>query len=199
MENKAKIEQVLLITIALILLISGFGKLFGDGKVLGGITSLDLRMIEDGFGNWKSISLFNRIFIAVEINLGILLLTNLIRRSILYYTLTTLTLLYVIDIILGRNNQLSIDHNLLFLFNKYLTFAIIPFIIISLFVLKKRTEKSNSWFSLLIIVPILVLPFLFNPLFIEDYESISNDYEQIDKDWAVIDIKFQENEKNGDY
>ena len=202
MQNKIKLDQLLLILIALILLISGLGKLFGDGKIIGGISSFDLRMIEDGFGNWKSIPLFNRIFIAVEINLALLILTNWIKRSILYYTLIVLTILYVTDIILGWNNQLSIDYNLLYLFNQYLTLAIVPFIFISLLLLKKRTEKTNSWLSLIIIIPILVLPFIFNPLFIEDFESTSNKYEQRGKDWEVISSKFIEQNielNNGEY
>lgn len=202
MQRTLKIDQVLFITLALILLTSGFGKLFGDGKLLGGIASFDLRMIEDGLGNWKSISLFNRIFIAVEINVGILILTNLIKRSILYYTIVLLTILYLIDIVLGWNNQLSVNYTLLYLFNHYLTLAIIPFIIISLLALKKHTEKSNSWYSLLLIIPIAVLPFIFNPLFIEDYESTTINYEQIDTDWEVIRAQFATQEidvTNGEY
>lgn len=196
MQSKIKLDQLLLILIALILLVSGLGKLFGDGKLIGGITSFDLRLIEDGFGNWKSISLFNRIFIAVEINIGLLILTNWVKRSFLYYTLTLLTILYIIDIILGWNNQWSVNYNLLYLFNQYLTLAIVPFIIISLLLLKRQTEKTNSWLSLIIILPILILPFIFNPLFIEDFESKSKQYEQREKDWEIIENKFQEKEIN---
>lgn len=192
MQKKFKIEQILLLLISGILLISGFGKLFGEGKVLNGIESFDLRMIEDGFGNWMSTPLFNRIFIALEINIALLILTNWIKRSWIYYALLGLTILYCIDLILGWNNQLSINNNLLFLFNHYLTISIIPFFIISLFLLRKNDERKNSWLSFLIILPFVALPFIINPIFIDDFESRAKEYNTVDKNWKIIETKFLE-------
>ncbi len=194
MLKKIEIEQVILLLISFILLVSGLGKLFGEGKILGGIASFDLRMIEDGFGNWKSTPIFNRVFVALEINIGILILTKWIKRSWLYYLLVMLTILYVLDIILGWNNRLSIDNNLLFLFNRFLSLTTLPFLIISLFLLKKRKEHKNSWLSLIIIIPFIVLPFVINPIFIEDYESKSRAYQKVDDNWDIIVSKFQEKE-----
>lgn len=192
MQIKLKLDQILLILIALILLISGFGKLFGTGDFIGGLKNIDLRMIEDGFGNWKSIPLFNRIFISLEINLGILILTNWIKRSVIYYSLIILSILYLIDIVLGWNNLLTDNYNLLYLFSKYLTLAIVPFLIISLLLIKKQTQKKNSWWSLLILIPILTLPFIFNPLFIEDFEYTINEYNKKSKDWKIVESKFND-------
>lgn len=192
MLKKINVEQTILILISIILLISGLGKLFGEGKVLGGITSFDLRMIEDGFGNWKSIPIFNRIFIALEINIAILILTKWIKRSWIFYSLVILTILYTLDIILGWNNRLSIDNNLLFLFNRFLTISTLPFLIFSLLLIRKKQESKNSWLSLLIILPFASLPFIINPVFIEDYENKSNEYTTNEQDWNIIKTKFLE-------
>lgn len=196
MQKKIEVEQIILLIISIILLVSGLGKLFGEGKVFYGIVSFDLRMIEDGFGNWKSIPLFNRIFVALEINIALLILTKWIKRSWLYYALLGLTILYSIDVILGWNNRLSINNNLLFLFNRFLSISTIPFLIISLFLLRKKNEQKNSWLSLLIILPFASLPFLMNPIFIDDFESKSKEYEAIDKNWKVIKNKFSEQKIN---
>ncbi|MCT4581051.1 MAG: hypothetical protein N4A35_06500 [Flavobacteriales bacterium] len=192
MPKKIEIEQILILVISFILLVSGLGKLFGEGKLLGGIAAFDLRMIEDGFGNWMSTPIFNRIFVALEINVGILMLTKWVKRSWLYYMLVALTILYVIDVILGWNNRLSIDNNLLFLFNRFLTLTTLPFLIISLFLLKKKKNNYNSWLSLVVIVPFVALPFIINPIFIEDMESKSIQYEAVDENWEIIASKFQE-------
>lgn len=202
MTDKNRIEQILLLLIAITLLTSGFGKLFGEGKLIGGIASFDLRMIENGFGNWKTTTLFNRIFTAVEINLGILILTNLIKRSVLYYLLIVTVGIYILDIFLGWNNQLTINNNLLFLFNQYLTLAIIPFLVIAILLIRKKTDKTNSWFSLLVIIPIISLPFIISPLFIEDYENNSYEYKKSSNDWEIIEKKFTEKNidiNQGDY
>ena len=190
MTKENKFDQPLLILIALILLISGFGKLFGEGKLVGGISPFDLRMIEDGLGSWMGTPLFNRVFTAMEINLGLLILTNWIKRSLLFYLLIFIFSIYSIDLILGWNNLLSIHHPILFLFNYYLSLSIIPFLIIALILIRKKTKKKNTWLSLLIIVPMFCLPFILSPLFIEDFESISNKYEKKNTDWPVIENKF---------
>lgn len=190
MTKQSKIEQPLLIIISLILLVSGFGKLFGEGKIIGGISIFDLRMIEDGLGNWMSTSLFNRIFTAVEINLAILILTNWIKRSLLLYIFILVLGVYCVDVILGWGNLLTIHHPMLYLFNQYLTLAVIPFLVIAIISIRKKTEKRNYWFSLLVIIPVLILPFIVSPLFIEDFESKSNQYEKNESDWVIIETKF---------
>lgn len=202
MSQKYKIEQVLLIIVAIILIISGFGKLFNEGKLIGGLSTFDLRMIEDGFGNWMATPLFNRIFTAIEINLGILIITNWVKRSFLSIGLIAVVIVYCIDIILGWNNKLSIDHQLLYLFNQFLTLSIIPFLIVVIILVQKKTEKSSSWLSLLIIIPFFCLPFIISPLYIEDFESKSMSYNKKATDWEIIESKFSEikiNINEGEY
>ena len=201
MGNNTK-TKVLVYIAATLLLISGFGKMFSELLLTNGLASFDLRIIESGYGNWITAPIAIRIFTAIEISLGFLLLFKWVKSTILSKLFLGLILFYTVDLMLGWNNLLTDQKLLFFTFSKISSVALLPILILGYVFLKFSESGRNSWLSLVVILPAFALVFALNPLFIENYESIATPYKQKQKDWKVIADAFKKQDidiNQGDY
>jgi len=186
MQNK-HIGRIIRIIIGIIFLISGFGKLFGNGEFIQGIHFFDWRIIEEGLLSWLSTPLFTRLFVSLEIFIALAYLFRLVNPKALNSIFLLLLVIYSFDLFLGYNNMLTHSYPLLFLWNKYASIFIMPFLIFSFLFLKKTDWQANKWwYNLLAIIPVFALVFILNPIFIEDYQSIKTPYQYRSNDWEIV-------------
>jgi len=190
MENK-RTTKILVYIAAFLLLISGFGKMFSELIFTNGLSNFDLRIIESGYGNWISGPIAIRFFVCMEISIGFLLIFKWINTSIISKLFFGVILFYTMDLMLGWNNVLTNNSLLFFTFSKISSLVLLPFLVLSYVFLKFSEATKSSWLSLIVILPVFALVFALNPLFVENYESVSAPYKQKNKDWKVIADAFK--------
>ncbi len=195
MENKTTTKIILYIA-GILLLVSGFGKMFSELVFTNGLANFDLRIIESGYGNWITAPIGIRIFVGLEISVGFLLLFKWLNNKVLSKLFLVLLLFYATDLMLGWNNLLTENSLLFFTFSKISSLVLLPFLLLSYVFLKFTEAGRNSWLSLAIILPSFALVFTLNPLFIENYETVSAPYKQNQKNWKVIADAFQKQDIN---
>ena len=191
MQNKPIYNYFYYLT-AILLLISGLGKLFGGGEFIQGLFPFDLRWVEDGLSGWMIASVAVRILTIIELFTAITMLFRIVGKKVLVSLLLLLVIVYVVDFILGLNAVLSVNESLFYLFHPVLSFGLFPLFLVGVWMISKSTLTKTSWWSLLVGGLVIGGVFALNPLFIDDYESKPKEYTYKAKDWEIIKSKFKE-------
>ena len=191
MQNKPIYSYFYYLT-AVLLLISGLGKLFGSGEFIQGLFLFDLRWVEDGLSGWMMAPIGVRLLTIIELFTAISMLFRLLSRKLLIPLLLILSVFYIADLIIGMNAVLSANESLFYLFHPVLSLGSFPLFLLGVWFTTKSRIKKTSWWSLLVAVLVVAGVFVSNPLFIDDYESKSKEYTYKAKDWEIIKSKFKE-------
>ena len=201
MQNKPIYSYFYYLT-AVLLLISGLGKLFGSGEFIQGLFLFDLRWVEDGLSGWMIAPIGVRLLTIIELFTAIAMLFRLLGQKLLVSLLLILSVFYIADFIMGMNAVLSVNDSLFYIFHPVLSLGVFPLFLAGVWFTTKSTRTKTSWWSLLVAVVVVAVIFATNPLFIDDYESKSKEYTYKAKDWEIIKSKFKEQNidlNQGDY